>query len=71
MVTQEMFTTEGDEKNRFVEYLEWATMAVRSWPLWKQALLGQVLVSPIGPVRDCGTTSHNHAPDLMLMNRSG
>ena len=29
-----------NDEQRFVEHLEQATEIVRSWPLWKQAVLG-------------------------------
>jgi hypothetical protein len=44
-----------NDQQRFVEHLEQATKIVRSWPLWKQAVLGGLEVrQPICEQHDQG-----------------
>ena len=35
-----------DARDRFAEYLERASETVRTWPLWKQTVLGSYQTSP-------------------------
>ena len=37
--------TPTEDRNRFVEHLERASETVRSWPVWKQTILGGVQLS--------------------------
>jgi hypothetical protein len=36
----------SDDQQRFSEHLKKATEIVRSWPLWKQSLLGEIDLGP-------------------------
>lgn len=54
-----------DARDRFAEYLERASETVRGWPLWKQAVLGniQLIHTSSQTYRASGTGCPQPAPD--------
>jgi hypothetical protein len=42
VMNREETTTPIEDRNRFVEHLERASETVRSWPVWKQTILGGI-----------------------------